>query len=134
MYSFTIIETEVFKKGVEYVRVIGGLNNGSVSATAETSLTTPSEMSTHDTPYIKLTCKRLRYRVGVFHFVVGGEIMKMFITFLVTSLLSFIGFAVAGFVASDVQWVHITAMSLLVGLLITWTFNPIAPFNFKKQH
>lgn len=60
--------------------------------------------------------------------------MKMLATFIVTSLLSFVGFSIAGFVASNIEWLQITAMSLLVGLLITWTFNPIAPFNFKKQH
>ncbi|AVQ33921.1 hypothetical protein C7J88_06925 [Staphylococcus muscae] len=60
--------------------------------------------------------------------------MKMLITFLVTSLLSFAVFSIAGFVASNVEWAHIIAMSLLVGLLIAWTFNPIAPFNLKKQY
>ncbi|MCS4485751.1 hypothetical protein [Staphylococcus americanisciuri] len=60
--------------------------------------------------------------------------MKMLVTFIVTSLLSFVGFSIAGFVASDMEWLQIAMMSLLVGLLMTWTFNPIAPFNFKKQH
>ncbi|SUM58539.1 Uncharacterised protein [Staphylococcus microti] len=60
--------------------------------------------------------------------------MKMFVTYIVTTLLSFVGFAIAGFVANDMEWLQIAIMSLLVGLLVTWTFNPIAPFNFKKQH
>ncbi|QLK86885.1 hypothetical protein [Staphylococcus sp. 17KM0847] len=60
--------------------------------------------------------------------------MKMVMTFFMTTLLSFIGFSIAGFLASNIEWFQIAGMSALVGLLITWTFNPITPFNFKKQH
>lgn len=59
--------------------------------------------------------------------------MKMLKLFLSATLLSFVGFWIASFVLHDVEVLQIVGASILMGILITWTFNPILPFNFRRQ-
>ena len=49
------------------------------------------------------------------------------------SILGFLGLAVLAVVGHAIDWMNITVGAVLFGLLLTWTFHPIAPKDFLGQ-
>ncbi|UXU57163.1 hypothetical protein MUA95_11600 [Staphylococcus agnetis] len=60
--------------------------------------------------------------------------MKFVISWICMSILGFLGLAILAVVGHAIDWMNITVGAVLFGLLLTWTFHPIAPKDFLGQH
>ncbi|AVP35883.1 hypothetical protein DOS78_09755 [Staphylococcus felis] len=59
--------------------------------------------------------------------------MKMFKLFVGVTVVSFVLFLIASFIANDIAIFQIVSISVLLGVLIAWTFHPIVPFTLRNR-
>ncbi|MDM8328047.1 hypothetical protein [Staphylococcus felis] len=59
--------------------------------------------------------------------------MKMFKLFVGVTIVSFVLFLIASFIANDIAIFQIVSISVLLGVLIAWTFHPIVPLTLRNR-